>query len=83
MKNVDPRQQIGQQIRTAREAKGLTQLALAKKLGCTYQLLQRYERGEKLTLDRIVIIAAVLEIESTVLLTVTDSWRAAGSPLPD
>jgi ribosome-binding protein aMBF1 (putative translation factor) len=65
---LDPRRRIGRRIRQAREQKNLTQRALAKQLGCCYQLVQQYERGEKLSLDRICAIANMLDVEPVQLL---------------
>lgn len=56
----DPRRKIGQRIREARLHKGLTQQALATKIGVPYQQIQRYERGEKISLDRLATIARAL-----------------------
>ena len=37
---------IGQNLRALRQAHGMPQAALAKKLGVTFQQLQKYEKGE-------------------------------------
>jgi transcriptional regulator with XRE-family HTH domain len=55
--------EAGARIRQTREDRGLTQQNLAAKLGVPYQMIQRFERGEALTLDRIEAIAAALDIE--------------------
>jgi transcriptional regulator with XRE-family HTH domain len=54
------RVKIGQRLGEARERRDLTQDALARRLGVHYRVVQRYERGEKLTIERIVIIAREL-----------------------
>ena len=60
---------IGEQIKKARKAKGLTQKQLAEKLNIATNSLSRYEIGER-TPDNetIVRIAKVLEVTPTFLL---------------
>jgi ribosome-binding protein aMBF1 (putative translation factor) len=68
---------IGERIRAARLQRGFTQAALGKKLGVPYQLVQRYERGEKLTLARLVTIAEVLKVDPYSLVDHTASSAPA------
>src|SRR5262245_6461955 len=65
----DYRRHIGRQIRQAREREGLTQSELARRLGISFQLLQRHEAGEKLHLDRMIMIAEILRIDLSILIT--------------
>jgi len=66
---ADPRPALGRRIREQRERNGLTQHTLAAKLGISYQLVQHYEHGEKLSLDRLIEIARALDCEMEWLLT--------------
>src|SRR5262245_47066189 len=59
----EPHKAIGSRIRRARTRAQLTQQQLAVKLGVRYQQIQRYERGEAFTLDRLVTIAVVLQTD--------------------
>lgn len=61
---ADIKQQVGQQIREARKAKGLTQKELGEKLGVSHTTVNIYENGgQNLTLNTMQRIAQVLEIE--------------------
>jgi transcriptional regulator with XRE-family HTH domain len=62
---------VGQRLRHARQHRGLTQRAVAKRLGVSYQLVQQYERGEKLSLDRMLTLGAILKVNWDWLLTGT------------
>ena len=62
------RKRIGARIRAARELRHLTQHQLAKKLGVTYQRIQQYERGHKISLDGIGLIADILHVAPELLL---------------
>lgn len=42
----DIKQQVGQQIRDARKAKGMTQKELGEKLGVSESVMSRYENGK-------------------------------------
>lgn len=61
--------EIGARIRLAREDKGYTQRGLGVKLGVSFQLIQAYERGEKLIVDRLLSIASCLAVDKKWLLT--------------
>ncbi len=39
------RKQMGQRLRTCREAAGLTQVQLGQRLGVSFQMIQKYEAG--------------------------------------
>ena len=43
---MEPKNQIGKRIRTARESKGLTQKEVAKKVGVTDAYISRLERND-------------------------------------
>ncbi|MBM6593733.1 helix-turn-helix domain-containing protein [Microvirga pudoricolor] len=52
---------IGERIREARKAKGLSQEILAKRLGLTFQQLQKYEKGtNRITAGRLEEISRAL-----------------------
>ena len=54
---------VGQQIRTARKAKGLNQAALGEILGISFQQVQKYESGEtKIAASRLWEIAKSLDV---------------------
>lgn len=59
---------VGQRIREARTRRGMTQAQIAKKLGISYQVMQRYERGEKLGVARLFEIAEILDVDAALLL---------------
>lgn len=59
---------ISQNIRAARLAAGLTQQALADKLGVAVMAVNRWENGSTPRADRIVPIAAALNVQPGELL---------------
>lgn len=67
-KRVDPPPKttdeiVGERIREARTAAGMTQVGLAEQIGVSYQQLQKYENGSnRLTVGRLHIIATVLQV---------------------
>ena len=69
---------IGERIRIAREERCITQLELAKKVGCTSQHISAIERGAKTpTLETFVAIATALRVPADVLLQdVLPEWWA-------
>ncbi|WP_020599874.1 helix-turn-helix domain-containing protein [Spirosoma panaciterrae] len=61
---ADIKQKIGQQIREARKAKGLTQKELGEKLGVSESTVNQYESGKQnLTVDTITKIAEALGVK--------------------
>ena len=69
---------IGERIQIAREERCLTQLELAKEIGCTSQHISAIERGAKTpTLETFVAIAAALRVPTDVLLqdVLPDWWE--------
>ena len=68
---------VGERIQIAREEQCMTQLELAKKIGCTAQHISAIERGAKTpTLETFVAIAAALRVPTDVLLqdVLPDWW---------
>lgn len=64
------RQHIGDRIRNAREAGGLLQAALGRKLHVTARTIQRWEKGEQIPdADKILKIAHLTHVQSQWLLT--------------
>jgi transcriptional regulator with XRE-family HTH domain len=59
---------IGQRIRDVRIHQQLTQAQLASKIGVSYQLIQDYEQGKKLTIDRFLAIAEALHVDPQILI---------------
>ena len=69
---------IGERIRIAREERCMTQLSLARAIGCTSQHVSAIERGVKTpTLETFVAIATALCVPADVLLqdALTDWWE--------
>lgn len=68
---------IGKRISLFRDRAGLTQVALAEKIGCTPQHISAIERGAKTPkLDTFVAIANVLHVQPDLLLQdVLDDWQ--------
>lgn len=60
---------VGRRIKDAREERRTTQEELGRQLGVAFQMIQRWERGEQLTIERIVTIALVLKLDPTWLIT--------------
>ena len=60
---------IGERIKQARKAKGLTQEELAEKLGCTKQSIAQYEKGRRSPkIDGLIKRAEALNIPTSDLL---------------
>lgn len=60
---------VGERIRKARKAKGLTQEELAKSLGVSFAMIGQYERGERNPkLDTLQRIADALDVNVGLLL---------------
>lgn len=61
---ADLKIKVGQLIRDARKAKGLTQKELGEKLGVADSVITNYESGrQNLTIDTLQRIAEVLEVD--------------------
>jgi transcriptional regulator with XRE-family HTH domain len=64
MKQEDRR--IGQIIKEARKARGLTQMKLSELLGVSYQQVQKYEKGSgNISVDRLKQIAKAVNVPIT------------------
>ena len=65
---------VGNRIKAARKAKGLTQKGLARILGCSHTTISKYEKGEieNMPRPRIKQIADVLEMSPVILLGFPD-----------
>jgi transcriptional regulator with XRE-family HTH domain len=76
---------IGQNIRAARLARGVTQQGLAKRIGVTFQQVQKYETGTNgVRGSRLVQIASALNTGVAVLFEGTETGcRPVHSGLPD
>ncbi len=78
------RQHIGDRIRDAREASGLLQAALARKLHVTPRTIQRWEKGEQIPdADKILKIAHLAHIQSQWLLTGDGAMYAPEGDIDD
>lgn len=61
--------EVGHRIRIHRNARGMSQSALAAKLGLTFQQVQKYEKGvNRVGAGRLTRIAGILAIPVTALL---------------
>ncbi len=59
----DLNRQIGRRLKEHRKAAKMTQSALAKPLGITYQQLQKYETGQdRISAARLAVVAVVLGV---------------------
>jgi transcriptional regulator with XRE-family HTH domain len=56
-----PEMGIGENIRRAREAAGLTQRQLAKRVGVTFQSVNQWESGGRFQMERLPRIAMALK----------------------
>jgi len=60
---------IGRRIKNAREERRMTQGELGRQFGVPFQMVQRWEQGGQLTIERIVAIAISLKLDPTWLIT--------------
>jgi transcriptional regulator with XRE-family HTH domain len=74
--------EVGHRIRIHRNARGMSQSALAEKLGVTFQQVQKYEKGvNRVGAGRLTRIARILNIPITALLGIdTESSRGQTTP---
>jgi transcriptional regulator with XRE-family HTH domain len=71
---------VGGNVRIWRMAKGLSQAALAKRLGVTFQQVQKYETGgNRITTGRLVRIAGILGVPLSALLQGADAKEPSDS----
>lgn len=67
---------LGVRLKSVREARGVSQQAIAEYIGTSYQQVQRYESGQsKLSVDLFRKYSAFLEVSVDYLLDVTDSHQ--------
>jgi transcriptional regulator with XRE-family HTH domain len=72
---------LGKRVRTYRIGLGMTQSALAAKVGVTFQQIQKYENGtNRMASGRLKSVAAVLGLPISVLL---DEDESGGNPKID
>ena len=65
---------VGRNVRVWRMAKGLSQAQLARRLGVTFQQVQKYETGgNRVSTGRLVKLAAILAVPISALLEGTDA----------
>ena len=70
---------VGRQIRTRREALGISQPALAEELGITFQQLQKYENGSnRVSAGRLHDLAVVLKTSITYFFQGQETRSARG-----
>jgi len=54
---------IGQKIKLVRKQKGISQQELAERIGVTWEMISRYERGKSSPMQKIEEIAEALQVE--------------------
>lgn len=70
-------QQVGERIRAARLAAGLSQTGLADALGLSFQQVQKYEKGtNRVAPGRLVVIAQACDTSPAALLGCNDTTPA-------
>lgn len=75
--------EVGANIRTRRESRGLTQAELAAALGTSQKVVSHYETGHRApSPDRLEALAAVLEVETDDLMAPVEDLapRPRGRP---
>jgi len=77
--------EIGQRLRRARLSKGLTQQALAEKIGISFQQVQKYENGSnRVSSSRLLGIVGTLGIPITYFFDeLGDDFVGGENELPD
>jgi transcriptional regulator with XRE-family HTH domain len=71
--------EVGQRIHIQRLQCGLSQTALAKQIGVTFQQVQKYEKGVDLGAGRLTKIAKVLGVPVTTFFGAHDAENLEGS----
>lgn len=67
---------IGSLIREMRKAAGMSQMRLADKIGVSYQMIQKYEKGtSKLSVPRLMQFADVFGVPVTAFLDTSKSGK--------
>ncbi|SDG16681.1 Transcriptional regulator, contains XRE-family HTH domain [Limimonas halophila] len=68
---------LGRRIRNTRVSNGMSQAALARMCGITFQQVQKYEMGKtRIPIDRLVSVAAALDLSVTELVRDLDQEPA-------
>jgi transcriptional regulator with XRE-family HTH domain len=80
----DPRDaEIAKRLRALRLQRGLSQSALGKVLGVTFQQVQKYERGtNRMTAGRLCRIAEVFDVPVAFFFAEIDGRQSAAAPGP-
>ncbi|HYS47795.1 MAG TPA: helix-turn-helix transcriptional regulator [Xanthobacteraceae bacterium] len=72
---------VGRNVRIRRMAKGLSQSQLGRRLGITFQQVQKYEKGtNRIGSGRLVRIAEILEVPVAALFDGVDGPSSSGVP---
>jgi len=66
---------IGELIREMRKASGMSQAALAEKLGVSYQQVQKYEKGGGITVSRLIQIAEAFGVPVNAFVSEPDACQ--------
>jgi DNA-binding XRE family transcriptional regulator len=75
--SVEAHQQLGVQLRAAREQCGVTQTEIGRLLGVTYQQIQKYETGRnRITAIDLYRLATALQIDLTWFFASQDTHAA-------
>jgi transcriptional regulator with XRE-family HTH domain len=84
-KRPDFNVEVGHRLKQMRLERGMTQEDLGRKLGVSFQQVQKYERGlNALNIEKLLIVAAVLHVEPQAFWQGADFNHGSQSPLsPD
>jgi transcriptional regulator with XRE-family HTH domain len=61
--------EVGRRIKATRENQHMTQYALGRLFGVPFQMIQRWEHGEQLTIERMFSIAVALKVDAIWLIS--------------
>src|ERR1700677_3413122 len=72
---------VGRQVRLARELIGLTQVEVGKRLGMSFQVIQKYEQGEiRVSASRLYQLACLFERSVEFFFSGLDETQPAPPP---
>jgi transcriptional regulator with XRE-family HTH domain len=74
---------VGKRIRLHRKRIALTQQELADRIGVTWEMISRYERGRSSALQKILALAKEFAVEPSALLYESTSAKVTSSLLPE